>query len=177
MDTPPRDIQILTDLAYETIPEDRKPLARLAHVHLLRAHGWKTQALAYLYRCSVEEINKLLAIPIAEKLSQEFGLPDFVVPHGFQRLEIPPDTLARLLELKPLARSPWKHPEETEEFILTLHRLIKVEGYKQLQIAEALGVTSAAIDARLMRYFYKKQKEKEAASIDISTRMKEQEQT
>jgi hypothetical protein len=69
------------------------------------------------------------------------------------------ETLARLLELKPMAmsvrsNSP-KFRAEAEEYTRLLDHAHRVEGVTLYRLAKRLGVTHGAIRFRLARYGYK----------------------
>jgi transcriptional regulator with XRE-family HTH domain len=138
-----------------------------AYAYALRNAGWTLQSVADLYGVSREMVRQM-----AEKAdgSTADGL---LAKHGLVVPEIPmkpvkpkrefiepsPDTLARLLELQPMAQavrsfSP-KFRAEAEEYTRLLDYAHTVEGVTLYRLAKRLGVTHGALRFRLARYGYK----------------------
>ena len=74
-------------------------------------------------------------------------------------IEPSPETLARLLELQPLAQlvrsNGVKYRAEAEEYTALLNHAHVVEGVTLYRLAKRLGVTHGALRFRLVRYGYK----------------------
>lgn len=153
--TAPKDVSILTDLAYETIPIEARALARTAHLQVLRTKGWSITELKLLYRCTGEEIKAELAIPLIENIVTNYGLPIHVIARGQQKPPIPPDILARMLDLQPLAQvARGKNRNESIEYTRLVYDTWK-SGVPLYQISRILGVSASNLTHRLIRHGYK----------------------
>ena len=147
--------------------EDRE--IRAAYIYALRLKGWTLQAVADALGVTRERIRQIetkaspaLALhiladpgsfPIPELETTEIevlGPPLFIEPS--------PETLARLLELQPLAQkvrydSP-KYRKEAEEYSALVWHAHSVEDVTLYRLAKRLGVTHGALRFRLARYGY-----------------------
>jgi transcriptional regulator with GAF, ATPase, and Fis domain len=92
---------------------------------------------------------------------------DFVVPVPPQHevkakrefIEPDPESLARLLELQPMAKQVRSHATrfraEAEEYTALIAKLHEEDGVTLYRLAKRLGVTHSALRFRLARYGYK----------------------
>lgn len=142
---------------------------RAAYIYALRLKGWKLQALANALGLTRERIRQIESkaapslvihvladpgsFPVPELDTVEIEVPAVHVPI------VPSEkTLARLLELKPLAEKVrWDHSEHrasAEEYTALLWYAHDVEKVTIYRLAKCLGVTHGAIRFRLARYGY-----------------------
>lgn len=154
-------------VALNLFSNEEKPL-RDAYIYVLRMKGWTLESVATALDLTRERIRQLearadalhalaiLANPgkypvpsVPVKIVQEEVI-DYVEPS--------PETLARLLELQPIAqqvRSVSPHGREAaEEYTRLLNHAHTVEGVTIYRLAKRLGVTHGAIRFRLVRYGY-----------------------
>lgn len=129
----------------------------------LRKAGWTLESIAKVTGMTRERIRQ-----IQEQSVVEIGLDDsFIVPTPpfypekpkRQFVEPSPETLARLLELQPLAKqvrsNAMRYRVEAEEYTRLLNHAHAVEGVTLYRLGKRLGVTHSAIRFRLARYGYK----------------------
>jgi DNA-binding transcriptional MerR regulator len=129
------------------------------YITAIRNAGWTLQAISEATGITRERVRQIVAntkpavvydnIPLPP-LFPEKPKPTYVEPSA--------ETLARLLELKPLASqvrgtSP-AFRSEGEEFSQLLNHSHTVEGVTIYRLAKRLGVTPASIRFRLARYGY-----------------------
>jgi len=142
---------------------------RAAYIYVLRMKGWKLQAIADALDLTRERIRQ-----IETKASPSLAIHVLADPGSFpipelETMEIevlaPPvyiepsaETLARLLELKPLAQKVrYDHSayrKEAEEYSALIWHAHSVEGVTLYRLAKRLGVTHGALRFRLARYGY-----------------------
>lgn len=147
-------------------PADWKAL-RAAYATTLRRAGWTLQSVSELFgwtRERVRQVANATGEVTARTLVEHYGLAVPELPMRPKRVpptyvEPSPETLARLLELKPMAmsvrsNSP-KFRVEAEEYTRLLNHAHLVEGVTLYRLAKRLGVTHGAIRFRLARYGYK----------------------
>ena len=142
---------------------------RAAYVYALRIKGWKLQALADALGLTRERIRQIESKASPSLVIQVLAEPgSFPVPElDMVEIEVPAPhvpivpsekTLARLLELKPLAEKVrWDHSEHraaAEEYTSLLWYAHDVEKVTIYRLAKCLGVTHGAIRFRLARYGY-----------------------
>ena len=127
----------------------------------LRDKDWTLESIASasgITRERVRQISKTPWAPInlgidlpTPPLKPVKPKPVYVEPH--------PETLARLLELQPLAQqvrsNGKKYREEAEEYTALLNHAHVNEGVTLYRLAKRLGVTHGALRFRLVRYGYK----------------------
>ena len=128
----------------------------------LRDKGWTLESIASASGITRERVRQIssatTAIPAGLKetlpeppLKPEKPKPVYVEPS--------PETLARLLELQPLAQlvrsNGTKYRAEAEEYTALLNYAHTVEGVTLYRLAKRLGVTHGALRFRLVRYGYK----------------------
>lgn len=138
------------------------PDQRDDYIRILRSKGWTLEAIAKVCGVSRERIRQITLTPHTDTLSEALPIPNppiveqkpkpvYVEPH--------PETLARLLELQPLARQvrskSQNYRAEAEEYTKLLAHAHFVEGVTLYRLAKRLGVTHPAIRFRLARYGYK----------------------
>ena len=142
---------------------------RAAYIYALRIKGWKLQALADALGLTRERIRQIESKASPSLVIQVLAEPgSFPVPElDMIEIEVPAPhvpivpsekTLARLLELKPLAEKVrWDHSEHraaAEEYTSLLWYAHDVEKVTIYRLAKCLGVTHGAIRFRLARYGY-----------------------
>jgi transcriptional regulator with XRE-family HTH domain len=160
-------LPFIATVALNTI-EDKD--MRAAYIYALRIKGWKLQALADAVGLTRERIRQIESkaspalvihvladpgsFPVPELDTIEIEVP---APPVF--IEPSPETLARLLELKPLAQKVrYDHStyrKEAEEYSALIWHAHSVEGVTLYRLAKRLGVTHGALRFRLARYGYK----------------------
>ena len=142
---------------------------RAAYIYVLRMKGWKLQALADALGLTRERIRQ-----IETKASPALAIHVLADPGSFpvpelETVEIEvlappvyveplPETLARLLELQPLAQKVrydhTQYRKEAEEYSALIWHAYTVEGVTLYRLAKRLGVTHGALRFRLARYGY-----------------------
>jgi transcriptional regulator with XRE-family HTH domain len=142
---------------------------RAAYIYALRLKGWKLQALANALGLTRERIRQIESKASPSLVIHVLADPgSFPVPElDMVEIEVPAvhvpivpseKTLARLLELKPLAEKVrWDHSEHrasAEEYTALLWYAHDVEKVTIYRLAKCLGVTHGAIRFRLARYGY-----------------------
>jgi len=135
-------------------------VARDAYIKALREAGWTLDSIGRASDMSRERVRQIvLSTPLA---STEFSVPP--VPQLPERprpvyIEPSAESLARLLELQPLAQkvrsSSPNYREEAEEYTALLNHVHVNEGVTLYRLAKRLGVTHGALRFRLARYGYK----------------------
>ena len=143
---------------------------RAAYIYVLRMKGWKLQALADALGLTRERIRQIetkaspaLAIHVLADPGSfpvpELDMVEIEVPAPHVPIEPSEKTLARLLELKPLAQKVrYDHStyrKEAEEYSALIWHAHSVEGVTLYRLAKRLGVTHGALRFRLARYGYK----------------------
>jgi hypothetical protein len=154
------------------LPEDVATLLRTSDLPLRDAYvarlfdaGWTQQSLARgacLSRERVRQITSRARDAVTAEAVADWPLPDRPLrgrPRPFaSKAEVSAVTLARLLELQPIAqkvRSSTKHGRlEAEEYTALLDYAVRVEGVPVYRLAKSLGLTHNAVRFRLMRYGY-----------------------
>ena len=160
-------LPFIATVALNTI-EDKD--MRAAYVYALRIKGWKLQALADALGLTRERIRQIEAKASPALIIHVLADPgSFPVPElDMVEIEVlappvyiepSPETLARLLELKPLAQKVrYDHStyrKEAEEYSALIWHAHSVEGVTLYRLAKRLGVTHGALRFRLARYGYK----------------------
>ena len=160
-------LPFIATVALNTI-EDKD--MRAAYIYALRIKGWKLQALADALGLTRERIRQIesKASPalVIHVLADPGSFPvpeldmveiEVLAPPVY--IEPSPETLARLLELKPLAQKVrYDHStyrKEAEEYSALIWHAHSVEGVTLYRLAKRLGVTHGALRFRLARYGYK----------------------
>lgn len=160
-------LPFIATVALNTI-EDKD--MRAAYIYALRIKGWKLQALADALGLTRERIRQIEAKASPALVIHVLADPgSFPVPElDMVEIEVlappvyiepSPETLARLLELKPLAQKVrYDHStyrKEAEEYSALIWHAHSVEGVTLYRLAKRLGVTHGALRFRLARYGYK----------------------
>lgn len=140
---------------------------RNAYIVALRDAKWTLQAIADATSLSRERIRQVYnnADEHTRELASTIGVPSAPPkkkdipkqPRTF--VEPSPETLARLLELQPLAEkvrsNSENYREEAEEYTRLVNHAHTVEKVPLYRLAKALGRTHGALRFRLARYGYK----------------------
>lgn len=127
----------------------------------LRDKNWTLESIAAASGITRERVRQIAKTPYAPiNLGLDLPTPPLkpVKPKPTY-VEPTPATLARLLELQPLAQqvrsNGKKYREEAEEYTALLNHAHTVEGVTLYRLAKRLGVTHGALRFRLVRYGYK----------------------
>lgn len=150
---------------------DRKDFAELkrGYSFALRNAGWTLQSVADLFDVSREMVRQMVAktdSALADEVVARYGLEVPALPEKERRttstrvfIEPSAETLARLLELQPMAQAVRSfskaYRSEAEEYTALLNHAHTVEGVTLYRLAKRLGVTHGALRFRLARYGYK----------------------
>lgn len=138
------------------------PEERDDYVRALRKVGWTLSSISAVIGLSRERVRQICTTPVDEATKAEFYIPE--PPRHEERkvrvfIEPKPETLARLLELQPMAQqvrsSSPRFRAEAEEYTSLLNHAHTVEGVTLYRLGKRLGVTHSAIRFRLTRYGYK----------------------
>lgn len=163
----PAEIFTAVESFTRTLPASEWKDLRKTYAVLLRDAGWTLQSIAELLGWTRERVRQVASsrsVETAKALAEKYGLVVPTPPLKPERaprqfVEPSPDTLARLLELKPMAMAVRSHsPDfraEAEEYTRLLNHAHAVEGVTLYRLAKRLGVTHGAIRFRLARYGYK----------------------
>lgn len=145
--------------------KQEKSQHRLNLIHLLVDAGWTMASIGEAIGISRERVRQLSNIKRAKALASTVEIP---VPPAPWKYEPRPrhwptpnaDRLARALELQPMAQkvrsSSPNFREEAEEYTKLIHEMKVLDGIGSHRLSKMLGITSAAINFRLVRYGYKK---------------------
>jgi hypothetical protein len=140
---------------------------RASYASALRGVGWTLQSVADLFGWSRERVRQVYEFTdkaLAEAVVTRYGLSVPELPMKPLKpkpvyVEPSPETLTRLLELKPMAMAvrsfSSEFREEAEEYTALLNHAHTVEGVTLYRLAKRLGVTHGALRFRLARYGYK----------------------
>ena len=146
-----------------TDTEKKEKLAqRNKLVHLLNAAGWTYISIGEATGLSRERVRQILRLKTVRALARavEIPSPPLRVVREAKVKPVPnKEDLDRLLKLQPkvqLVRSSSpKFREEAEEYTALINKVNKEYGVSLYRLASSLGVTYAALYARLVRYGYK----------------------
>jgi transcriptional regulator with GAF, ATPase, and Fis domain len=151
---PPETVEMLNNLINAG---DRDNLVRL-----LNDAGWTQSSIARSLDLSRERVRQICVTPIDEMAETQFDVP---VPPVYEQkpkrefVEPDPESLARLLELQPLAKQVRSHATrfraEAEEYTALIAKVHEKDGVTLYRLAKRLGVTHSALRFRLARYGYK----------------------
>jgi len=131
-------------------------------IQILNDAGWTYSSIGEASGISRERVRQILAMKTVKALAKAVEIP--VPPIKQERVPkvwpVPSTaSLTRLLEIQPKAQmvrssSPnFRH--EAEEYTALIYKVHKEEGVSLYRIAKSLGLTPAAVYARLVRYGYK----------------------
>jgi len=154
-------------VALHLFPKNQLHL-RDAYIYVLRMKGWTLESVGQALDLTRERIRQLESkakpLDAIAILSSPGTYPVPEVPTRIVEEEIvvytepSPETLARLLELQPIAEKVrWNRPlgrEAAEEYTRLLNYAHTVEGVPLYRLAKRLGVTHGALRFRLVRYGY-----------------------
>lgn len=155
--------QILPENIKETFESMIDSKDRDALIASLRSVGWTLESIASasgITRERVRQIANAFDETTLPSVGVEIPAPPVkpVKPKPVY-IEPTPETLARLLELQPLAQlvrsNGVKYRAEAEEYTALLNYAHTVEGVTLYRLAKRLGVTHGALRFRLVRYGYK----------------------
>lgn len=134
----------------------------------LRNAGWTLESIASASGITRERVRQIaVQAPVGatpEDAAINAGIEIPLPPVKPEKpkpvyVEPSPETLARLLELQPLAQlvrsNGVKYRAEAEEYTALLNYAHTVEGVTLYRLAKRLGVTHGALRFRLVRYGYK----------------------
>ena len=154
-------------VALHLFPKNQLHL-RDAYIYVLRMKGWTLESVGQALDLTRERIRQLESkakpLDAIAILSSPGTYPVPEVPTRIVEEEIvvytepSPETLARLIELRPLAEkvrssSPLGR-EAAEEYSRLINHAHIVEGVPLYRLAKRLGVTHGALRFRLVRYGY-----------------------
>jgi AraC-like DNA-binding protein len=131
----------------------------------LRNQHWTLEAIAAASHLTRERVRQIANAEPSTELALDTGVEIPTPPLKPERvrptyIEPSPETLARLLELQPLAQqvrsNGKKFRAEAEEYTALLNHAHVNEGVTLYRLAKRLGVTHGALRFRLVRYGYKK---------------------
>jgi hypothetical protein len=138
-------------------PTDRDNLIRSLNIV-----GWTQSSIARSVDLTRERVRQICVMPMEPVATTEFVVP--VPPQHEAKakrkfIEPDPESLARLLELQPMAKQVRSHATrfrvEAEEYTALIAKLHEVDGVTLYRLAKRLGVTHSALRFRLARYGYK----------------------
>lgn len=130
----------------------------------LRNAGWTLDSIAEASGLTREGVRQVVI-----KTGNNFRSTDLYIPAvpevvvkekvAKEYVEPKPETLARLLELQPLAQkvrgNSTLYRAESEEYTALLHKAHTEEGVTIYRLGKRLGITHGAVRFRLARYGYK----------------------
>jgi hypothetical protein len=137
---------------------------RNAYIQELRLAGWTLDSISEASGLTREGVRQIIL-----KTGNDFEATDLYIPAvpevvvaekvAKEYVEPRPETLARLLELQPLAQKVRSHSTEyraeAEEYTALLYKAHTEEGVTLYRLGKRLGVTHGAVRFRLARYGYK----------------------
>jgi AraC-like DNA-binding protein len=165
--TPPAYIkknQMLPQHIYEAFEDIIDSDTRDQLIRELRNQHWTLEAIAAASHITRERVRQLTVAAPSSDLVLNTGVEIPTPPLKPERvrptyIEPSPETLARLLELQPLAQqvrsNGKKFRAEAEEYTALLNHAHVNEGVTLYRLAKRLGVTHGALRFRLVRYGYK----------------------
>jgi lambda repressor-like predicted transcriptional regulator len=132
---------------------------RDVYMENLRRVGWTLESIGQVNNLSRERVRQIVSS--TPQLTTEHPIPDVpLMPTRAKAVytEPAPETLARLLELQPLAQKVRSNSpdfrKESEEYSALIFHAHKTEGVSLYRLAKRLGVTHGALRFRLARYGY-----------------------
>lgn len=144
-------------------------LQRNAYIRVLRNSHWSLQSIADaaggMTRERVRQIveGSYAGSDTSSAIAGSFSFPVPTPPLKAVKepkvyTEPAPETLARLLELQPLAQQVRSHSpryrQEAEEYSALINHTYTVEGVSLYRLAKRLGVTHGSLRFRMARYGY-----------------------
>ena len=137
---------------------------RNQYIRELRSAGWSLNSIANACGITRERIRQVIteSKEAVVKLDDSFIVPQpptYPEKKPREFVEPSPETLARLLELQPMAQqvrsNAMRFRAEAEEYVRLLNHAHVVEGVPLYRLGKRLGISHAAIRFRLARYGYK----------------------
>jgi AraC-like DNA-binding protein len=165
--TPPAYIkknQMLPQHIFEAFEDIIDSETRDQLIRELRSQHWTLEAIAAASHLTRERVRQITVAAPNSELVLNTGVSIPTPPLKPERvrptyIEPTPETLARLLELQPLAQqvrsNGKKYRAEAEEYTALLNHAHVNEGVTLYRLAKRLGVTHGALRFRLVRYGYK----------------------
>lgn len=175
------EVTLVPQIQHQVLPEnvanilrelnednERGNIVRDAYITALRHAGWTMQSVATALGISRERVRQIetkTSMTLVAEISQfsnEFPIPQrpmvAIEKDVYEYILPSEETLARLLELQPLAQlvrsSSQAYRKEAEEYTQLLWKAHSEEGVPVNRLAKCLGVTHGAIRFRLARYGY-----------------------
>jgi hypothetical protein len=131
-------------------------------VHLLSGAGWTYSSIGEAVGVSRERVRQIVRLKPAKALARavEIPSPPLRAVRELKVWAVPSEEdLNRLLKLQPKAQlvrsSSPKFRKEAEEYTALINKVNKKDGVSLYLLARSLGITYAAVYARLVRYGYK----------------------
>ena len=131
-------------------------------IRSLNLVGWTQSSIARSVEITRERIRQICVSPMDDSAKTDFTLPlppQHQVKEKREFVEPDPQSLARLLELQPLAQqvrsNAMRFRSEAEEYSALVAKLHNEDGVTLYRLALRLGVTHSALRFRLARYGYK----------------------
>jgi AraC-like DNA-binding protein len=156
--------QMLPQHIYEAFEDIIDSDTRDQLIRELRNQHWTLEAIAAASHITRERVRQITVAAPSSDLVLNTGVEIPTPPLKPERvrptyIEPSPETLARLLELQPLAQqvrsNGKKFRAEAEEYTALLNHAHVNEGVTLYRLAKRLGVTHGALRFRLVRYGYK----------------------
>jgi AraC-like DNA-binding protein len=166
--TPPTYVkknQMLPQHIFEAFEDIIDSETRDQLIRELRNQHWTLESIAAASHLTRERVRQIANSTPTTELVLNTGVSIPTPPLKPERvrptyIEPTPETLARLLELQPLAQqvrsNGKKFRAEAEEYTALLNHAHVNEGVTLYRLAKRLGVTHGALRFRLVRYGYKK---------------------
>lgn len=157
--------QVLPKHIYEAFESIIDSDVRDQLIRELRNQQWTLEAIASATTLTRERVRQIANSQSTTEQVFDLGIDIPTPPLKPERkkpvyVEPKPETLARLLELQPLAQQVRSNGKrfraEAEEYTALLNHAHVVEGVTLYRLAKRLGVTHGALRFRLVRYGYKK---------------------
>jgi len=131
-------------------------------VHLLSGAGWTYSSIGEAVGVSRERVRQIVRLKPAKALARAIEIPSPPL-RAVRELKVwavpSEEDLNRLLKLQPKAQlvrsSSPKFRKEAEEYTALINKVNKKDGVSLYLLARSLGITYAAVYARLVRYGYK----------------------
>ena len=131
-------------------------------IHLLHNAGWTYSSVGQAVGISRERVRQILRTKTVKALARtvEIPSPPARLIREAKVVAMPSnEDLNRLLKLQPSAQlvrsSSPKFRKEAEEYTALINKVNKKDGVSLYRLARLLGITYAAVYARLIRYGYK----------------------
>ena len=144
-------------------------LLRNSYIRALRSNHWSLQSIAdAVGGMTRERVRQIVngSYENSDSTTTISSSADFPIPNPPLKpvkepkvyAEPTPETLARLMELQPMAQQVRSHSpkfrQEAEEYTALINHAHKVEGVSLYRLAKRLGVTHGSLRFRMARYGY-----------------------